>query len=407
MSLPSFPSSSRLIGYQEFATVASPKTQVSVDASTEQPTDLQTISPNTSTVDGPTYPLNVYAPLVPNPAPLTEVTVLSCFPLVLKNCKPLTTPEKDARLGPWVRVDRPLDPDTAESRSHETDNWIGGGLGDWWNSFMGSFEAKYLFYRRSRRSDVPRVVDLRLVETGSDNRPVGGDFVGWHRVKVDLKSSFFHILEKTASMHLYFKTVGGTSEDKIGAEIYAAGDEAPETSDEGLEAITELDVTVSGHAKVKVLVLIISFSQYGPGPVWPGFEALGMVTKAVPNLARAKVTLSIRRKPIHLPEISVTPLFKSDGTFKILQIADIHFGVRHEVCREVDWENATNPCVGDTNSTQMIERWLDKEKPDLVVFSGDQLNGQKSSWDEKSVMPKYLTPIINRKIAWASIMGNQ
>lgn len=132
-----------------------------------------------------------------------------------------------------------------------------------------------------------------------------------------------------------------------------------------------------------------------------------MVTKAVPILSRAKVTLSMRRKPIPLPEMPVTPLFKPDGTFKILQIADIHFGVRHEVCRDVDWQSATNLCEGDTNSTLLIERWLDEEKPDLVVFSGDQLNGQKSSWDEKSVMPKYLTPIINRKIAWASIMGNQ
>lgn len=246
MSLPSYPSSSRLIGYQEYATVTTPKKQVNVDTSTNQSPDLlQSISPDVSTVDGPTYPLNVYAPLVPNPAPLTEITVLSCFPMLLTNCKPATTPEKDARLGPWVRVDRPLDPDTAESKSHETDDWIGGGIGGWWNTFLGSFEAKYLFYRRSRRSDVPRVVDLRLVETGSDSRPIGGDFVGWHRVKVDLKSSFFHIMEKTAAMHLYYKAVGGTSEDKIGAETFVTGDEGPETSDDGLEAITELDVTVS------------------------------------------------------------------------------------------------------------------------------------------------------------------
>jgi hypothetical protein len=157
--------------------------------------------------------------------------------------------------------------------------------------------------------------------------------------------------------------------------------------------------------RVDEVVLIIVL-QYGPGPVWPGFESLGMVTKAAPSLARARVTLSARRKPVALPEMPVNPLFKSDGTFKILQIGDIHFGVRHEPCREVDWESAEKPCLGDTDTLKMIERWLDEEKPDLVVFSGDQLNGQTSSWDEKSVMPKYLTPIIKRKIAWASIMGN-
>ena len=118
------------------------------------------------------------------------------------------------------------------------------------------------------------------------------------------------------------------------------------------------------------------------------------------------MTMSLRRKPVPLPEMPVTPLFKSDGTFKIMQIADLHFGVRHEPCREVDWESADKPCTGDVDTLKMLERWLDEEKPDMVVFSGDQLNGQTSSWDEKSVMPKYIVPIVERKIQWASIMGN-
>ena len=132
-----------------------------------------------------------------------------------------------------------------------------------------------------------------------------------------------------------------------------------------------------------------------------------MVTKAAPTLSRAKVTLSARRKPQRLPEMPVSPLFQADGTFKILQLGDLHFGVMHEKCRDVAWESAAKPCVGDTDTLAMLERWLDEEKPDLVVFSGDQLNGQSSSWDEKSVIPKYISPVIKRKIAWTSIMGNQ
>jgi predicted MPP superfamily phosphohydrolase len=98
----------------------------------------------------------------------------------------------------------------------------------------------------------------------------------------------------------------------------------------------------------------------------------------------------------------IAPLFKEDGSFKILQLADLHFGVRHEPCREVEFE-----CVGDVDTLKLVERWLDAEKPDLVVFSGDQLNGQRSSWDEKSVIPKHITPVIQRGIPWTSIMGNQ
>lgn len=132
-----------------------------------------------------------------------------------------------------------------------------------------------------------------------------------------------------------------------------------------------------------------------------------MVSKAKPAVSLAKVTLSARRKPLPLPVMPINPLFKSDGTFRILQLADLHLAVRHEPCREVDWESKEKPCVGDVDTIKLIERWLDEEKPDMVVFSGDQLNGQLTSWDEKSVIPKYIAPVIQRKIPWTSIMGNQ
>lgn len=242
MSLPSFPKSTRFIDYQAFEMLASPKNQ---EATTTSSFDLDSSTNSTNSTDGPSYPLNVYAPLIPNPVPLTEITVMACFPMMLQNCKPYTTAERDARLGPWVRVDGPLDPDTAQSRSQESGGILGNiGTGGWFNKLLGSFEAKYLFYRRSRRTDVPKVVDLRLVQTGVDKRPIGGDFTGWHRVKHDLKSSFFHISETSAAMHLYYRTIGGTAEDRIGEETDATAG-GQETSEVNLEPITELDVTVS------------------------------------------------------------------------------------------------------------------------------------------------------------------
>lgn len=49
---------------------------------------------------------------------------------------------------------------------------------------------------------------------------------------------------------------------------------------------------------------------------------------------------------------------------------------------------------------------LDLEKPDLVVFSGDQLNGQGTSWDPKSVLAKFAVEVTDRKIPWAAVFGN-
>ena len=85
------------------------------------------------------------------------------------------------------------------------------------------------------------------------------------------------------------------------------------------------------------------------------------------------------------------------------------------------------PCVGDTDTLALIGEALDAEKPDLVVGScfdvadvdllwrlvlaslpltSDQLNGQKTSYDSRSVLAKFATPVIDRKISWAAIFGN-
>lgn len=57
-----------------------------------------------------------------------------------------------------------------------------------------------------------------------------------------------------------------------------------------------------------------------------------------------------------------------------------------------------------TNS--LISHILDEEKPDLVVFSGDQLNGQGTSWDVKTVLAKFAQSVTDRAIPWAAIFGN-
>jgi DNA repair exonuclease SbcCD nuclease subunit len=49
---------------------------------------------------------------------------------------------------------------------------------------------------------------------------------------------------------------------------------------------------------------------------------------------------------------------------------------------------------------------ISEEKPDLVVFSGDQLNGQGTSWDPKSVLAKFARAVTDKGIPWAAVFGN-
>lgn len=84
----------------------------------------------------------------------------------------------------------------------------------------------------------------------------------------------------------------------------------------------------------------------------------------------------------------------ANGTFRILQVADLHYSVGDGLCRDTP----KSPCVGDVDTASLLARVLDAEKPDLVVFSGDQLNGQDTSWDAASVLAKFAKPVIDRKM---------
>jgi len=53
----------------------------------------------------------------------------------------------------------------------------------------------------------------------------------------------------------------------------------------------------------------------------------------------------------------------------------------------------------------LIAQVVDEERPDLVVFSGDQLNGQGTSWDSKSVLAKFAKEVVDRRIPWTAIFG--
>lgn len=100
--------------------------------------------------------------------------------------------------------------------------------------------------------------------------------------------------------------------------------------------------------------------------------------------------------------------FRSDGTFKVLQLADLHYSLARQPCRDADparsWRDGT--CIGEDETEMRVGQWLDQEKPDLVVLSGDQLNGQGSTWDERSTIMRVLRPMVKRKILWTSIGGN-
>ena len=117
-----------------------------------------------------------------------------------------------------------------------------------------------------------------------------------------------------------------------------------------------------------------------------------------------------------LTKKGILSLFRLRAEF-IHTVADLHYSVGSGSCRDSDKE----PCVGDPDTATWLADALDAEQPDLVVslvfpvinslklpiqvFSGDQLNGQETSFDSRSVLAKFAKPVIEREISWCAVFG--
>jgi hypothetical protein len=91
--------------------------------------------------------------------------------------------------------------------------------------------------------------------------------------------------------------------------------------------------------------------------------------------------LSVRRGTPRLPPTYV-PRVRKDGKFKIMQVADLHLSTGLGACR--DPVPATGKCDADIRTLEFVAKMLDQEKPDFVVLSGDQVNGETAP-DAQSV----------------------
>lgn len=98
-----------------------------------------------------------------------------------------------------------------------------------------------------------------------------------------------------------------------------------------------------------------------------------------------------------------------DGKFKIVQLSDLHMGVGEGECLDeypIPTNRDSEICKADPKTTQFINRVLDIERPQLVIFTGDQVMGHRSLQDSETTLLKAVSPVIERKIPWALTWGN-
>eukprot|EP01133_Synstelium_polycarpum_P002511 gene2511-2868_t len=87
--------------------------------------------------------------------------------------------------------------------------------------------------------------------------------------------------------------------------------------------------------------------------------------------------------------------FRDDGTFKIVQFTDLHYG-EQETYDQLNYISQENV--------------LEAEKPDFVMLSGDMISGYTERFEDgtqyKKVWDMLTKPMIKRNIPWSITFGN-
>ncbi|KAF7430650.1 hypothetical protein PC9H_006359 [Pleurotus ostreatus] len=293
-------------------------------------------------VDFASLPLDVWNPLLPHNTGISEITISRCM------------------VSPSMAGDICTPYTTSADDSHKgkwvrIDRNLDRESGAWY---------LHIYYRRTRRQDIPLIDDVLLL--GDAEEPPARPDGSWQRVSRSTRDGVVHVPKLFLWYHL-----GKTLQEMTNEERQK-------------DLITELDIL------------------YGENPPWFGFSKVDPPITAEQEGRIQSVWLTYRRG-VKIPAKAPPLHFSHDGKFKIMQVADLHFSVAPGDCRDT----ILSPCTHSDNLTNtLLSRVLDDEKPDLVVFTGDQLNGQGTSWDAGSVLSKVTRLVIEKKIPWAAVFGN-
>lgn len=260
------------------------------------------------------------------------------------------------------------------------------------------------------------ITDIKVVTCSSLN-PLSScklDAAKWHRIDTDLylsrgwlQHAYVHIQRKLESelsdtdrviLDVQVSSLDpGTSEKSQGAERW---EERPG----GIWLKRASKRHASDFAKAVTAVdVLFGADAVEPRPGWHLSNQPLSLTGPGDN---HEAHLTIRRGPpvpVEKPVLRV----RKDGKFKILQVADLHFSTGPGVCRDPvpPSLDGSGNCEADPRTLAFVRTTLDLEKPDLVVLSGDQINGETSP-DAQSTMFKVANIFIERKIPYATIFGN-
>jgi hypothetical protein len=260
------------------------------------------------------------------------------------------------------------------------------------------------------------VTDIQLTKCSSINlfSSCKLDPTVWHRIDKDLylrrglfSSAYLHIQRKREEeLTPEDKVVIDVSVGRLNPEVMAAKSsghnlarDAPENGDHGggeekwesrdgglwIKRSNKRGVSDSKSAVTGIDVLF-GDDAVEARPGWEITPGTAMLLDGVAGTLPVHVT--IRRGAEHEPYQPV-PKIMENGRFKIMQLADLHLSTGVGKCRDAvpeDWNGGQ--CEADPRTLEFVEKILEEERPNLVVLSGDQVNGETAP-DAQTVSEGY------------------
>ncbi|KAJ7963385.1 Inactive purple acid phosphatase [Quillaja saponaria] len=131
-----------------------------------------------------------------------------------------------------------------------------------------------------------------------------------------------------------------------------------------------------------------------------GFDYMVLVVAFSICLCLICVSAAKQENPQHKQQLR----FGKNGEFKILQVADMHYGDGKSTPCEDVLPSQFQGC-SDLNTTAFIRRMILAEKPNFIVFTGDNIFGFDATDAVRSLNAAF-APAIALNIPWAAVLGN-
>lgn len=255
------------------------------------------------------------------------------------------------------------------------------------------------------------VTDINLsFETEINDQPgYVPNYVGWRRIKKEL---YLYMAQSTAWLDLAEAKENKLTTDDVVITDVKVGNQCPRDSlgiswesRPGGIWVLRSNYTGDSHRAVTSVDVLFGVDAVDPRPHWTLLET-PLQLGAMPEIPVAR--LSVRHGAVNSGPVDPQPELRAgrDGKFKIAQISDTHMVTGPGLCKDaIDAHGQPlPPSEADPLTVRFLERVLDAENPDLVVFTGDQIHHDIP--DSQSALLKVITPIIERSIPYAAVFGN-